>query len=49
VEGADVGEPSLEEQAATNMTKRETTGKKKPARRIRDIKTKDVHPKIRES
>ena len=40
VAGADVGQPSLEEQPATGRTKSETAGQKKPARRIRDINIK---------
>ena len=49
VTGTDVGEPSLEEQAATKRTRSETAGQKKPTRRIREINIKKVHPKILES
>jgi hypothetical protein len=49
VAGADVGEPLLEEQAATNRTSSETPGQKKPARRIRDINIKKDHLKSLDS
>ncbi len=49
VSGTAVGEPSLEEQAATNRTRSETAGQKKPARRIREMDIKKVHPESLES
>ena len=49
VAGAEVAEPSLEEQAATNRTRSETAGQKIAERRIRNVKIKKVHPKSLES